>query len=415
MPNANSSLNSRLISIDVLRGCASLGVVLSHSFPHELPYLAQQSPWFGYLGAILSRLILGVPLFFVISGFCIHLRWTRQYAQTGQTKADFIDFWKRRVRRLYPPYFVVLCFCMLMVLVAFSLGRARYYPEPRLRWIGFDFAAHLLMLHGFHPFLDLGGGNPPMWTLAREEYFYILYFGLLAWRLRWKLTATVFSVLVLGLAFPFIMRLFLQPNSYYWPTVESSALVLWIQWVLGMVAVEAYYGLIKLPRWCRSGWMIPLWFVAGEVSNLSTVPSPVLFRFLSVVFYGMTCFTLVNFCINAEATSSWSKRRVTVWLANVGLFSYSLYLVHYPTNMILRELFGFIAAPSNVWIALIGTGIKVVICFYTAKLFFKLVERRFLNTSTGFRSLKTALHAEDEQTGGVNLPQSNKSLDPTAS
>ena len=129
----------------------------------------------------------------------------------------------------------------------------------------------------------------------------------------------------------------------------------------------------------------------------------------------MTCFTLVNFCINAEATSSWSKRRVTVWLANVGLFSYSLYLVHYPTNMILRELFGFIAAPSNVWIALIGTGIKVVICFYTAKLFFKLVERRFLNTSTGFRSIKTDFHAEDEQTGGVNLPQSNKSFDPTAS
>jgi peptidoglycan/LPS O-acetylase OafA/YrhL len=385
-------------------------VVITHSYPREQAHLAEQSPWFGYLGTILGELTLGVTLFFVISGFCIHLRWTQRYAQTGQTKTDFVDFWKRRVHRLYPPYLIVLCVCMLMVLVAFFLGRSQYYPEPKLRWIGIDFAAHLFMLHGFHPLLDYGGGNPAMWTLAREEYFYFLYFGLLAWRLKWKLTATVFSVIGLGLSFLFIMRLFLQPNSYYWPTVESSAIVLWIQWVLGMVAVEAYYGLIELPRWCRTAWMIPVWYVAGKVSEHFAYSGHLSFIFglLTTVSYGMTFFTLVNFCLDAELASSWSKRRLTVWLANVGVFSYSLYLVHYPVNMILRELFGFIAAPSNVWIALGGAVVKVVVSFYVAKLFFNLVERRFLNTSVGFRSSKTGAHDDGEQTQVAYLTQSSE-------
>jgi peptidoglycan/LPS O-acetylase OafA/YrhL len=400
--------NSRLISIDFLRGCAALGVVIAHSYPLEPANLAQQYVWFNWLRIILGQGTLGVPLFFVISGFCIHLRWTQQYARTGETKTDFIDFWKRRIHRLYPPYLVVLCFCMLMVLVAFFLGRSTYYPEPKLRWIGLDFAAHLLMLHGFHPLLDNGGGNPAMWTLAREEYFYILYFGLLAWRLKWKLPTTVFGVLGLGLAFPFMMRLFVPPDSYYWPTVYTSAIVLWIQWVLGMVAVEAYYGLIKLPRWCYAGWMIPVWFVAAKVSSYYLGNVSLIFSLLVTVFYGMLFFTLVNFCIDAEASSSWSKHRITVWLANVGLFSYSLYLVHYPVNMILRELFGVIAPPSNVWIAMGEAVVKVVVAFYAAKLFFNLVERRFLNTSVRFRSLKPAADDDGKQAQAAYLTQPNK-------
>jgi peptidoglycan/LPS O-acetylase OafA/YrhL len=286
---------------------------------------------------------------------------------------------------------------MLMVLIAYFLGRANYYPEPKLCWIGLDFVAHLLMVHGFHPLLDLGGGNPAMWTLAREEYFYIMYFALLAWRCRWKLSSTVLGVLALGVAFPFLMGFFLRPDSYHWHTVETSAIVLWIQWVLGMVAVEAYYGLIKLPRWSRAPWLIPLWFIAGELSRVYA-------HSISAFFYGMTCFTLVNFCIFAENKYSLRDRKMIVWLANVGLFSYSLYLVHYPTIMILRELFGFIAAPANPWIALIGFVVKIVICFYVAKLFFRLVERKFLNTPDSVYPLEAASTSEGKDKQMTRLP-----------
>jgi peptidoglycan/LPS O-acetylase OafA/YrhL len=382
---------SRLTSIDLLRGCAALGVVITHSFPFEATKLGQQAPWFGYLGLVTSRFTLGVPLFFVISGFCIHLRWAKQYAKTGEQKLAFVPFWKRRLHRLYPPYFVMLCISMAMVLAAYLLGRASYYPEPKLRWIGLDFVAHVFMLHGFYHLFDWGAGNSPMWTLAREEYFYLMYFGLLWCRRRWNLTVTVFGVLVLGLIFPPIMLSYvLQRGSYFTNTVNASAIALWIQWVLGMVCVEAYFGLIKLPRWCRSPWLIPVWFLASEFSFSR-------WREISVVFAGLTFFTLVNFCITAEKNHSFTNRRPFLWLAKVGGFSYSLYLVHYPVIMILRELFGFLAIPSNVWVALLGTVLKIVICFYVARLFFVLVERRFLNTPPAARPAEARFSRDDER------------------
>ncbi|HET8529599.1 MAG TPA: acyltransferase family protein, partial [Methylomirabilota bacterium] len=60
--------------VDQLRGLAALAVVLCHlavSAYREAPNLGGD-PW-PWLALILGFGYLGVPLFFVISGFCIHL------------------------------------------------------------------------------------------------------------------------------------------------------------------------------------------------------------------------------------------------------------------------------------------------------------------------------------------------------
>src|SRR5678816_1627433 len=94
----------RLRSIDALRGAAALGVVLYHSVdrsPAAIP-----AGWTRYpemaLQFVSSFGYIGVFLFFVISGFCIHLQWARAKASDEQPVISFGSFWKRRVRRLYP-------------------------------------------------------------------------------------------------------------------------------------------------------------------------------------------------------------------------------------------------------------------------------------------------------------------------
>src|ERR1700722_6763108 len=49
----------------------------------------------------------GVAIFFVVSGFCIHLSYKR--------KPDWLDFASRRFFRIYPAYFVALLFCALVL------------------------------------------------------------------------------------------------------------------------------------------------------------------------------------------------------------------------------------------------------------------------------------------------------------
>src|SRR5689334_19066540 len=104
------TISRRLRGIDALRGAAALGVVVYHAVvqgPHVLPNNFLQYP-FRLVQSVSLFGYIGVFLFFVISGFCIHLQWARTTAAGSQPEIRFVSFWKRRIRRLYPPYLIAL-------------------------------------------------------------------------------------------------------------------------------------------------------------------------------------------------------------------------------------------------------------------------------------------------------------------
>ena len=101
----------RMLTLDAMRGGAALAVVTYHALG-VAPRTAVTG-WEAWLPQIASYVVhfafAGIYLFFVISGFCIHLFWAKGRAAGVQEPAiNFFTFWKRRVRRLYPPYFAAL-------------------------------------------------------------------------------------------------------------------------------------------------------------------------------------------------------------------------------------------------------------------------------------------------------------------
>ena len=94
----------RIPSLDGLRAIAIALVIVDH---------VSRSPGFPVAPEQTDRLAealgaLGVRIFFVISGFCIHLRCARA-ASLGETpRVAFFPFWKRRFWRLYPAYLAAL-------------------------------------------------------------------------------------------------------------------------------------------------------------------------------------------------------------------------------------------------------------------------------------------------------------------
>ena len=342
--------------------------------------------WFHALWAVLTQGFAGVPLFFVISGFCIHLKWTKQYSETGKQHIRFVPFWKRRFKRLYPPYLIVLCLSMLLMCLAYWMGKnvplLTMYPLPRLKWMMFDFVAHIFMLHGFYPVFFLGGGNSPFWTLACEEYFYLLYFVLLAVRRSYGLLVSFIGVLVLGPIFVLVMTRVVPADPRWLNLIHHSAISLWIQWFLGMVAVESYFGIIKLPSWMKSLWLVPVWGVLARVADAHLV-------LLSPVLYGLTFFTFLNWCVEKEKNHLWTRSFVTNWLARVGVFSYSLYLVHHPVRGIVKQLLGRFAITNSPVVYLVNVAILAVAGYFAGKLFFSLVERHFLTAIEGSKEDST--------------------------
>src|SRR5882762_2330111 len=110
----------RLLSIDALRGIAALGVVLYHAVGREtvtMPHSFWQWPGF-FVRSLTSFGYVGVFLFFVISGFCIHMQWARAQAAGQPQQIRFGTFWKRRLRRLYPAYLIALALYLLVTFLS---------------------------------------------------------------------------------------------------------------------------------------------------------------------------------------------------------------------------------------------------------------------------------------------------------
>jgi len=128
----------RLVSVDMLRAVAILAVMVCH-LPFswrtgvDSPQASTDSAFAPAVVAVTRFGLYGVHLFLVISGFCIHMRWASRGSVASEV--GFFSFWTRRLRRLYPPYFVALVASLVCLLVLYhsraasSLGARFGYAD----------------------------------------------------------------------------------------------------------------------------------------------------------------------------------------------------------------------------------------------------------------------------------------------
>src|SRR4030095_1399134 len=235
---------TRLRSIDALRGIAALGVVFYHAIEQGEKVVPQ-----GFLGYPVRALqfvssfgYIGVFLFFVISGFCIHLQWAKSRANQQSPSINFGAFWRRRIRRLYPPYLIAFALFLIMMAVTTGIDVTHF--------IVYDVVMHLLMLHNLDP-NSCYSINGVFWTLAIEEQLYLAYFLLLFLRTRWGWGPTLLVCAAARVGwFAFSHAVWLTAGVGV-PVPEAAASH-WFTWALGAIAVEAAFGLVKMPQWCRN-------------------------------------------------------------------------------------------------------------------------------------------------------------------
>ena len=319
--------SKRLRSIDALRGIAALGVVLYHTVgPHPIikhgffNYLAVPFQYVSALGYV------GVFLFFVISGFCIHLQWAKTRATGAAYEITFKAFWKRRLRRLYPPYLFALALYLAMTASTSGIDLTHFFV--------YDIVMHLLLLHNLDPHTCYSI-NGVFWTLAIEEQLYLAYFGLLFMRIRWGWRRAILVCVIARVGWFFLSYFAYRLYKIGIPVGEAAASH-WLTWALGAISVEGAVGLITLPKWCRDirvgiaalasavalTYLLPVVDQEGSLHVLGSLAlHPV---------WGIGFFVLVNYVVKAE--EGWRARLNTPLLvrmtAYVGIFSYSLYLTH---------------------------------------------------------------------------------------
>jgi peptidoglycan/LPS O-acetylase OafA/YrhL len=388
----------RLISVDALRGLAALGVLLAH-IPHPSAEPDKGNGWL-FLPTIFGK--QGVTLFLVISGFCIHLGAAKALARGEGARCDWGAFWRRRFRRLYPPYLAAILFTLLVALALFP-DYGRLWADYQSGQISpaWDVLTHLLMVHNLFWSYAAGLGNGPFWTLGLEEQLYALYAVLLLLRSRLsagRTFAVAAAVTLIWYGCGVVREYVLGRPWVCWHTWPFSY---WLVWALGALAAEAHAGALALPRWCyrpRVGLAlagaglllqppVPLFlYVGGGLADVLGPGHPLgrvaalcfPLHLPSVYLVGLGCFVLLNRWLRAEAEGRFAGR-ATAGLARVGFMSYSLYLIHLP----LLVLCEFAQRPLGVGINVVSTlaryALFVPLSLAGAWAFFRLVERHFLN------------------------------------
>jgi peptidoglycan/LPS O-acetylase OafA/YrhL len=321
----------RLRGLDALRGIACVAIVLYHATDRQA--VPANFLWYPVklVHFAISQTYISVFLFFVISGFCIHLQWARARARGEEPKIPFGAFWKRRIHRLYPPYAIALA--LYLLLTALTVGL------PLTRFVVYDVVMHLFMLHNLdsHTAYSING---IFWTLAIEEQLYLAYFLLLFIRGRWGWATTLIVCLVSRVAWMGLSHVVWLKTGFGLPVPEAAASH-WFTWALGALAVEAVYGIVKLPRWTRD---LRLATVVITIASVISAYLPVISKdtplhnvswFLIHPLWGVGFFIVVNRIVVAE--QGWNARKMLPSLISVfttlGLFSYSIYLTHELTIM----------------------------------------------------------------------------------
>ncbi|HEU5343181.1 MAG TPA: acyltransferase [Ktedonobacterales bacterium] len=154
---ADSGGAGEIRALDGVRAIAALSIVAFHILLHlHVEYL----PLSRAIGNVWYYLSMGVPLFFVLSGFLLFRPYARAML-SGAALPSWTRFYQRRALRILPVYWVALAVMLL----------ALWTVANRPLWL--NALAHVTLLHDDFPRFnrDLDG---PFWTLAVEVQFYLL-------------------------------------------------------------------------------------------------------------------------------------------------------------------------------------------------------------------------------------------------
>ncbi len=352
MPGEPTKTTTHLGFLDVLRGVAILWVFLAHSVGMSYGSLLPQwgAGWLrdfahARLPAVLFPLtygFAGVAIFFVISGFCIHLSFLR--GRPGDWRGFFI----RRFFRIYPPYLAAL------VLFAFVFPKTHLTHGPGFEWG--QLFSHVFLVHTSNPDWYFGI-NGSFWTIAVEAQLYLIYPVLVAvsarygWGRALWLTGILEATLRVGVA--------------VWEAHggETASLVItglpffyWFSWAVGAALADAWvHGKKPLPfaRWPLWPWVV-----------LALLTPTVHY----VAIFGFPCFAVATVIIVArrldgrEPASSWVPAVVTGHLQRLGVWSYACYLLHQPVINLLPYVPNKIHIPPAL--AIPEVDFAICLCLY---------------------------------------------------
>ena len=331
----------RVASLTGIRAVAALLVMLTHA-----AYTTGKYPQ-GYLGLVYSRAEIGVPIFFVLSGFLLFAPWVKAAASGGPPPSVRRYAW-HRVRRIMPAYAVT-------VVAAYLLYHFRTAgPNPGHTWEGLFRNLTLTQIYtDNYLYSFLHQGLTQMWSLAVEVAFYVAL-PLLAYlllvvlcRRRWRPGLLVGGLIALAAVTP--AWLILVHTTDFLPDGARLWLPSYLAWFIGGMLLAALqplgvraYAMACVPL-AVACYFIVSTPIAGEPT---TSPAELREALAKALFYAVIA-TLVVAPLALEDRGAGGGRTQGLYarvlasrpMVFLGEISYEIFLIHLVTmELVMVEI-----------------------------------------------------------------------------
>lgn len=320
--------------IDGLRAVAVLAVVAYHAFPVSL-----------------RGGFVGVDIFFVISGFLIS---TIIFENLENNTFSFLEFYARRIRRIFPALILVLASCLAFGW--FVLLADEYRQLGKHIFASSAFIQNIILWREAGYFDNTAETKPllHLWSLAVEEQFYIV-FPFLLWA-SWKKKFNLLTLTIIVGAISLYLNLagiqkdavatFYSPQTRFWELLSGSIL----GWLL-------LYKRNRIePIFSKANYWLNTIFYRSGFSNPNILANCISLFGLSLIIWSATQIegtwafpggwaiipVLGAVFIIAAGHQAWVNRYI---LSNriavgIGLISYPLYLWHWSLLSFVRIIEG---------------------------------------------------------------------------
>ena len=295
--SSNPARDKRLRGLDVMRGIAISLVMLRHSWPSS----------FGGAG------VVGVAMFFVLSGFLITKNLVVEHAHMGHINKKL--FYSRRALRLIPALVFTVIAVAFVHLWANPLGDKTKLPSSII--LSFAYLADF-HIPGMTPALG------HLWSLSVEEQFYLFWPSLFVLLIKARSGKKLFNlVLVFAAVLPVISALMISrfDRLYVLPTTWAVAL-------LGGCWLAINPANMLVTGAPRKFWLV---ISAGLLSALCLVPE--LKASFGLYVFGVLTITLASSVLLLCLRHAPLDNGLGATFAFIGKISYGLYLWSIPMQL----------------------------------------------------------------------------------
>jgi exopolysaccharide production protein ExoZ len=349
--------SDRFVALEGLRGIAAFLVVIQH-YATLMAERVTSGSGLDFVVRLTDRVgAVGVQLFFIISGFII-------YAALDRRSGSYIEFIKRRMRRIFPLAWVIFS----IVLASKFANESDLIVDPVTGNQALDILCNYLLIPGIHPADPI---YDVMWTLSYEMLFYFSFPLLLLLVKHFALSMmgrNIFWIILSVLIVVAIPRL--AAIAFFFCGVVAFELQKYMQ---GRTASLAKIGAI-------ASWALPLVIIYFALIDGKFMDQPFelgkyTYPLNRIPLFG--AIGIITMIAVAHQSGVLAKALSVLPLRIMGNISYSLYITHALVMQVTLVVASYFMVPGVVSVSSYAALFIAasIICIIAACVSFCLIER----------------------------------------